>query len=60
MGMNAILFDLLIILLFISGASMAAVGWYARRYVGRVPAATPFILLILSAAAMGIPCMPWT
>jgi PAS domain S-box-containing protein len=47
-------FDLLIGMLFVSGFSMAAVGWYARRFVGRVPAATPFILLMFCAAAFSI------
>jgi len=46
-----LVFDLLIVMLFVSGFSMAAVGWYARRFVGRVPAATPFVLLMLCAAA---------
>ncbi|HEX3000831.1 MAG TPA: histidine kinase N-terminal 7TM domain-containing protein, partial [Methanoregula sp.] len=46
-----LIFDLLIVMLLISGSGMAAVGWYARRFVGRVPAATPFVLLMLSAAA---------
>ncbi|AGB01459.1 PAS domain S-box protein [Methanoregula formicica] len=46
-----LIFDLLIVMLFISGVSMAAVGWYTRRFVGRVPAAAPFVLLMLCAAA---------
>ncbi len=41
-------------MLFISGISMAAIGLYARRFVGRVPAATPFILLMFCAAAWSI------
>jgi PAS domain S-box-containing protein len=48
---STLIFDLLIVMLFVSGASMAAVGLYARRFVGRVPAATPFVLLMLCAAA---------
>ena len=48
---SILIFDLLIVMLFISGFSMAGVGWYARKYVGRVPAATPFVLLMLCAAA---------
>lgn len=47
-------FDLLIAMLFISGISMAAVGWYARRFINRVTAATPFILLMFCAAAWSI------
>ncbi len=49
-----IAFDLLIGMLIFSGISMAAVGLYARRFVGRVPAATPFILLMLCAGAWSI------
>src|SRR5512145_3013459 len=51
---NILFFDLLIGMLFVSGISMAAVGLYARRFVGRVPAATPFILLMFGAAAWSI------
>jgi PAS domain S-box-containing protein len=52
--MDTIVFNLLVGMLFISGISMAAVGWYARRFIGRVPAATPFILLMFCAAAWSI------
>ncbi|NMB78140.1 MAG: PAS domain S-box protein [Methanomicrobiales archaeon] len=52
--MSTIIFDLLIAMLFISGISMAAVGLYARRFVDRVPAATPFILLMFMAMAWSI------
>jgi PAS domain S-box-containing protein len=52
--MIATLFDLFILMLFVSGISMAAVGWYARRFTARVPAATPFILLMFGAAAWSI------
>jgi PAS domain S-box-containing protein len=47
-------FDLIIGLLIVSGISMAAIGLYARRFVGRVPAATPFILMMFCAAAWAI------
>jgi PAS domain S-box-containing protein len=52
--MNPFILDLLIGMLFISGISMAAVGLYARRFTGRVPAATPFILLMFCAAAWAV------
>ena len=41
-------------MLIISGISMAAVGLYARRFVGRVPAATPFILLMFCAMGWSV------
>jgi|GEM_PF-401097 len=47
-------FDLIITLLFVSGISMAAVGLYARRFTARVPAATPYVLLMFGAAAWSI------
>ncbi|MFA6331651.1 MAG: PAS domain S-box protein [Methanoregula sp.] len=46
--------DLVIGMLFISGISMAAVGLYARRFTSRVPAATPYVLLMLCAAAWAV------
>jgi PAS domain S-box-containing protein len=52
--MNTFIFDLLIGMLFLSGISMVAVGLYARRYTARVPAATPYVLLMLCAAAWAI------
>lgn len=52
--MYTVMFDLLIVMLFISGISMAATGLYARRFVSRVPAATPFILLMFGAAAWSV------
>ena len=52
--MDSHLFEILVAMLFISGISMAAVGLYARRFVGRVPAATPFILLMFCAAGWSI------
>jgi len=48
------IFDLLIGMLFISGISMAAVGLYARQFTARVPAATPFVLLMFCAAAWSV------
>ena len=48
------IFDLIIGMLIISGISMACVALYAKRFVGRVPAATPYVLLILAAAAWAI------
>ncbi len=47
-------FDLIIGMLFISGFSMICIGLYARRFTGRVPAATPYVLLMISAAAWAI------
>lgn len=41
-------------MLIVSGISMAAIGLYARRYVNRVPAATPFILLMFCAMAWSV------
>jgi PAS domain S-box-containing protein len=52
--MNTAISDLLIAMLFVSGISMAAIGLYARRFIGRVPAATPFILLMFMAMAWSI------
>ncbi len=52
--MLTFVFDLLIGMLFLSGISMAAVGLYARRFTGRVPAATPFIILMFCAAAWSV------
>ncbi len=49
--MSTFIFDLIIGMLLISGISMAAIGLYARRFTARVPAATPYVLLILCAAA---------
>jgi PAS domain S-box-containing protein len=51
---SILIFDLLIGMLFISGISMAAVGLYARRFTGRVPSATPFILMMFCAAAWSV------
>jgi len=41
--------DLLIIMLVISGISVAALGLYTRRFTGRVRAATPFIIMYCAA-----------
>jgi PAS domain S-box-containing protein len=47
-------FDLIIGMLFISGISMACLGLYGKRFVGRVPAATPYVLLMFSAGAWAV------
>jgi len=47
-------FDLIIGLLFVSGISMASLGLYARKFVDRVPAAVPFILLMFCGAAWSV------
>ncbi|WP_321506200.1 PAS domain S-box protein [uncultured Methanoregula sp.] len=52
--MISFVFDLIIGMLFISGISMACVALYARRFVGRVPAATPYVILLFAAAAWAI------
>lgn len=52
--MSVLVFDLIIAMLIISGISMAAVGLYARRFTTRVPAATPYVLLMFGAAAWSI------
>jgi len=52
--MNLFIFDLIIWMLFISGISMAGLGLYGRRFVGRVPAATPYVLLMFSATAWAV------
>jgi PAS domain S-box-containing protein len=49
-----LIFDLVIVMLIISGISMASVALYARRFVGRVPAATPYMILLFGAAAWAI------
>ncbi len=52
--MILLVFDFIIGMLFISGISMAAIGLYARRFTGRIPAATPYVLLMMCAAAWAI------
>lgn len=52
--MDALFFNILVAMLIFSGISMAAVGIYARRFVDRVPAATPFILLMFCAAGWSV------
>ncbi|MFA4877658.1 MAG: PAS domain S-box protein [Methanoregula sp.] len=47
-------FDLIVGMLIISGISMACVALYARRFAGRVPAATPYVILLFAAAAWAI------
>jgi PAS domain S-box-containing protein len=46
--------DLIIGMLFISGISMAALGLFGKRFVGRVPTATPYVLLMFCAAAWAV------
>lgn len=48
------IFNLIIGMLFISGISMACVALYARRFTHRVPAATPYVLLLFCAAAWSL------
>ena len=48
---DLLVFDLLIGLLVISGTSMAILGLYGRRFIGRVPAAVPYVLLMFFTAA---------
>ncbi|MFA5237836.1 MAG: histidine kinase N-terminal 7TM domain-containing protein, partial [Methanoregula sp.] len=48
--MTTFIFDLIIGMLIISGISMAALGLYGKRFVGRIPAATPYVLLMFFAA----------
>jgi PAS domain S-box-containing protein len=48
------IFDLIILMLFISGISMTCVALYARRFIGRVPAATPYILVMFCGAAWSV------
>jgi len=47
-------FDLIIGMLFVSGISMASLGLYAKKFVNRVPAAAPFILLMFCGAAWSV------
>jgi len=41
-------------MLVVSAASMACLGLYGRRFIDRVPAATPYVLLMFSAAAWAV------
>jgi len=52
--LSLLVFDLIIGMLIISALSMACIALYARRFIGRVPAATPFILLMFCAAAWAV------
>ena len=54
MSGNPVIFDVIIGMLLISGISMACVGWYGRRFADRIPAAVPYTLLMLSAAAWAV------
>jgi PAS domain S-box-containing protein len=46
--------DLIIGMLIVSAASMTCLGLYGRRYVDRVPAATPYVLIMFAAAAWAV------
>ncbi|HQK55470.1 MAG TPA: histidine kinase N-terminal 7TM domain-containing protein [Methanolinea sp.] len=46
-----LIFDLVIWMLIISGLAMWALGLYGRRFVPRVSAATPYVILMFSAGA---------
>jgi PAS domain S-box-containing protein len=48
---DLLVFDLLIGLLVISGISMAILGLYGRRFIGGVPAALPYVLLMFFTSA---------
>ncbi|MEN6395366.1 MAG: PAS domain S-box protein [Methanoregula sp.] len=47
-------FDSIIVMLIVSGFGMAGLGLYSRRFIDRVPAATPYVLLMFCAAAWAI------
>ena len=46
--------DIVIAMLIISGISLACLGLYSRRFVGRVPAAAPYALLMFLAFAWAV------
>jgi PAS domain S-box-containing protein len=46
-----LLTDLIAGMLIFSGICMAFLGWYGRRFADRIPAAIPYTLLMISAAA---------
>jgi PAS domain S-box-containing protein len=46
--------DMIIGMLILSGISMACLGLYGRRFSDRIPAAVPYTLLMLSAAAWAV------
>ena len=54
MAGNVLVFDLVIWMLIVSGMSMACLGYYGKRFVGRVPAATPYVLIMFAASAWSI------
>jgi PAS domain S-box-containing protein len=49
-----LIFDIIIGMLILSGISMACLGWYGRRFADRIPAAVPYTLLMISAAAWAL------
>jgi PAS domain S-box-containing protein len=49
-----LIFDIILGMLILSGISMACLGLYSRRFADRIPAAVPYMLLMLSAAAWAI------
>ncbi|MDD1719582.1 MAG: PAS domain S-box protein, partial [Methanoregulaceae archaeon] len=54
MAYSILLFDLIVAMLFVSGLSMAGLGLYGRRFVKRIPAATPYVVLMFSAAGWAV------
>ena len=51
---NMWILDFIVLMLMLSGVSMAILGFYGRRFVGRVPAATPYVLIMFAASAWAI------
>jgi PAS domain S-box-containing protein len=49
-----ILVDIIIGMLILSGISMACLGIYGSRFADRIPAAAPYTLLMVSAAAWAV------
>jgi PAS domain S-box-containing protein len=47
-------FDIIIVMLILSGISMVCLGVYGRRFAGRIPAAVPYSLLMFSAALWAV------
>jgi PAS domain S-box-containing protein len=45
-----LILDILIAMMVVSGASMAVLGIYGRRFIGRVPAAVPYVILMFFTA----------
>src|SRR5208337_2698114 len=52
--MDSLIFNLIIGMLFVSGIGLAGLGLYTRRYVERVPAATPYVLMMFCGMGWAI------